>query len=118
METVVIYSGADEQSHFKLKEILPIKIIDGQLKLSDVEPCQSFMLHEFDADFVRDWHNPPQPQYVIILQGQLRIQLRDSSFKDFYPGDLFIAEDLTGSGHRTLGMQMGKCLVLNLKEPS
>lgn len=118
MDAVVIYSGTEGQSHFGLREILPITIIDGQLKLSASEPCQSFLLHEFDAHFVRDWHNPPQPQYVIVLQGQLRIQLQDLSFKDFYHGDVFIAEDLTGTGHRTLGIQTGKCLVLNLEEPS
>ncbi len=112
MEITVITSGKDGKSQFVTRNIMPIKAIEGTRKLSHSLPCHAMLIHEFDTSFIREWYNPPEPQYVVILEGELQIQLRDSSSKNFKRGEMFLAEDLTGSGHRIVGIKPGKCLII------
>jgi quercetin dioxygenase-like cupin family protein len=48
-----------------------------------------------------DWHTAPRKQYVITLSGEVEIGLGDGSVHRFGPGDVMLAEDLTGQGHTT-----------------
>ena len=47
------------------------------------------------------WHLAPRKQYCITLSGQVEIGLGDGSKHYFGPGDVMLAEDLTGKGHTT-----------------
>ena len=46
------------------------------------------------------WHNAPERQYVITLSGSLEFEMRDGSRFTLAPGDVLLAEDITGGGHR------------------
>ena len=48
-----------------------------------------------------DWHPAPRRQYVITLAGQVEIGIGDGTVRLFGPGDVLLAEDLTGRGHTT-----------------
>ena len=48
-----------------------------------------------------EWHRAPRRQYVITLEGQVEIGLGDGSKRIFNPGDVLLADDLTGRGHTT-----------------
>jgi|LakMenEpi03Aug12_release.lakeMendotaPanAssembly.Ray.scaffolds.fasta_scaffold2113567_1 hypothetical protein len=48
-----------------------------------------------------DWHNAPKRQWVFTLGGEIEVELRDGTKRRFKVGDIILAEDLTGSGHRT-----------------
>ena len=41
----------------------------------------------------------PRRQLVIILSGELEIETSDGNKRHFRPGDMFLADDTTGSGH-------------------
>ena len=43
--------------------------------------------------YFSDWHVAGDPTLIIIRSGILRIGLRDNSYRDFTPGDVFIAQD-------------------------
>jgi hypothetical protein len=116
MKITSISTGEDGRSRFLIKDVMPIKVTDGQIRLSSPTACSSILIHEFDDRFANDWHNPPKPQYVIVLEGELQIQLEDTSSQNFKTGDIFLAEDVTGNGHRTIGIKAGKCLVVNLEQ--
>jgi hypothetical protein len=116
MQIVAIISGSDGHSRFEVREVLPIKVVEGEVRLSKSVACSSLLIHEFDAHFVNDWHNPPYPQYVVVLEGELQIQLEDSSVKNFKSGEIFLAADTMGRGHRTVAVRAGRCLVVNLEE--
>ena len=45
------------------------------------------------------WHTAPHRQYVITLSGTLEFETRDGS-RFLGPGDVLLAEDTTGGGHR------------------
>jgi hypothetical protein len=59
------------------------------------------LLNETDAGHHYDWHNAPARQWVITLQGEIEVQLRDGSARRFGPGSVLLADDLIGSGHAT-----------------
>ncbi len=46
------------------------------------------------------WHNAPERQYVITLSGTLEVETRVGERFTVAPGDVLLAEDTTGGGHR------------------
>lgn len=48
----------------------------------------------------RDWHVAPMRQYVITLSGRLEFTTRDGTSFELGPGDVLLAEDTSGGGHR------------------
>lgn len=47
-----------------------------------------------------EWHRDPQPQFVITLSGTLEFETRSGDTFTLSPGDVLLAQDDTGSGHR------------------
>ena len=99
MQVVRVYSGEDGESHFEELE-LPYE----QLANSERTAMRSATGIQFrraaPGNFV-DWHVAPRRQYVITLEGQAEIGLGDGSKRIFNPGDVLLADDLTGRGHTT-----------------
>jgi len=54
--------------------------------------------------YVLDWHCAPRRQYSITLSGQAEIEVGDGTVVRVGPGDVLLAEDLTGRGHVTRGV--------------
>ena len=48
-----------------------------------------------------DWHHPTRRQYLIVLEGQMEVICGDGTTRQFQPGDVLLAEDMTGQGHQT-----------------
>jgi quercetin dioxygenase-like cupin family protein len=46
------------------------------------------------------WHTAPVRQLVVTLTGTLTFTTRDGEEFTLHPGDVLLAEDTTGSGHR------------------
>lgn len=44
---------------------------------------------------------PPRRQYTITLAGEAEIEIGDGTVKRIGPGDVLLADDLTGQGHIT-----------------
>ena len=47
-----------------------------------------------------DWHEAPEPQYVITLAGTLEFTTRGGETFVLRPGDVLVAMDSVGSGHK------------------
>ena len=96
---VRMYSGPDGESHFE--EVAPsFAPSDGQDRTS-VEGAQGVSFGRAQPGYFLDWHNAPRRQYVVTLAGQVEIGLGDGTVRQFGPGDVLLAEDLTGRGHTT-----------------
>ncbi len=100
MRITRLYTGDDGQSHFEDMDI-PLKDIGGNELRSDTTKATGIIFRETSADFNYDWHNAPARQFVITLQGQAEIMVGDGTKRRFGPGDIMLAEDLTGRGHIT-----------------
>ena len=61
----------------------------------------NLMFRCFPADYSSDWRTAPRRQYIFILVGQMEIGIGDSTARSFGPGDVVLADDLTGQGHAT-----------------
>src|SRR5258708_5893740 len=62
-------------------------------------------LHRSPPGRVADWHTAPRRQYVITISGHGEIELMGGKKIEVGPGNIELAEDLTGKGHitRTVG---------------
>ena len=91
-----IYTGADGQSHFE----------DLGLPADDIhriatKPGEDLVFRHSAANAFSDWHHPTRRQYLIVLEGQMEVTCGSGDTRRFQPGDVLLAEDLTGQGHQT-----------------
>ncbi len=70
-------------------------------KLSDRFPVKSIIFRENDAGYDYDWHNAPERQYIVLLDGEIEIEVGDGEKRIFRGGDVLFVEDVDGKGHRT-----------------
>src|SRR5689334_7369595 len=93
---VRIYTGHDGQTHF---EDLPLPAEENYNVA--LQAGASLVFRSFPADYWSDWHTAPRRQYIFILAGQMEIGIGDGTTRRFGPGDVVLADDLTGQGHTT-----------------
>jgi quercetin dioxygenase-like cupin family protein len=89
---VRIYTGPDGQTHFEDLHL------PGEVAL---KAGANLVFRSFPADYFSDWHTAPRQQYIFILAGQMEIGIGDGTKRQFGPGDVVLADDLTGKGHTT-----------------
>jgi uncharacterized cupin superfamily protein len=95
---VRIYTGPDGESHF---EDLTASIIDGEFGATTLQAAEGILFTRQRPGNLSDWHTAPRRQYVIGVTGEVEIVTGDGSSMRFKPGDVLLAEDLTGHGHTT-----------------
>ena len=94
-----LFTGDDGQSRFAVGEIAWHKL-EGPNALSGTESAQSISFEETAAGSSFEWHNAPHRQYVLTLSGTLQFETRNGEKQVVEPGDVLLAEDVTGGGHR------------------
>jgi quercetin dioxygenase-like cupin family protein len=85
-----LYTGPDGNSHVVRGSVSGAKLVDAK----------SVEFKETPAHSTFDWHNDPTPQYVITLAGVLEFATVGGEKFTLRPGDVLVAEDHTGSGHK------------------
>ena len=83
-------TGADNASH----------VLHGTIDQNMRNDVTSIHFKQSPAHASYDWHNDPEPQYVITLSGTLAFATRNGETFTLHPGEVLIAEDNTGTGHR------------------
>jgi quercetin dioxygenase-like cupin family protein len=68
--------------------------------VSDLIECHSVRLAETAPGGVYDWHPAPRKQYVITLSGTIEFTFGNDEILVVKPGDVFLANDLEGRGHK------------------
>ncbi len=112
MRIVRVFSGDDGESHFEdltpdqLAEII-FPIGGGEITLGR-RPSPSFS----------DYHNAPRRQYVVNMSGTAEFEVADGTIVRMVPGDVLVAEDITGHGHiaRSIGDEFRVSLAVPLKD--
>ena len=92
-----LFTGDDGQSHF---EDLPPGGTSSVF--SKMHAATGVLFKNEPSPHILDWHPAPRRQYCITLSGSVDIRVGDGTAKTFKPGDVFLAEDLTGQGHIAL----------------
>ena len=108
MAIIRIYTGADGKSHFQ--EIEPDFQEDDQSVGGKRWPLDvTAVIHEesgiiarrVDPERSNPWHYAPGRACAFTLSGAVEIEIGDGTKRILGPGDILIAEDLTGQGHYT-----------------
>ena len=99
MQVVRIYTGDDGESHFQELD-LPFEAVQNAERTAAQNAASITFSRTQPGSFI-DWHPAPRRQYVITLEGQTEIGLGDGTKRIFNPGDVLLADDLTGRGHTT-----------------
>jgi len=98
MRITRLYTGPDGEAHF---EDLEVALSDaGDIGwLSDRIAATGIIFRQTAGDYHYRWHNAPQRQFIIMLEGEVDIEVGDGTVRRFGPGDILLAEDTTGRGH-------------------
>jgi hypothetical protein len=112
MRIVRVYSGRDGESHFE--EWTPeqfAKVVNRMGK-------GAITINQRTSPSFSDYHTAPRRQYVINLEGVAEFETADGTVQRLYPGDVLIAEDVTGHGHiaRNIGTGPRVSLAVPLAE--
>jgi quercetin dioxygenase-like cupin family protein len=90
MHAFKLYTGADNAS----------RVVEGELTLDRRTDVVAVHFEESPPHSALDWHDAPEPQYVITLAGTLEFTTRDGETFILRPGDVLVATDTVGTGHK------------------
>jgi hypothetical protein len=76
--------------------------------LSERMPVKSIMFREVEAAYDYNFHNAPQKQYLILIDGGIEIETTLGEKRQFQPGEVLLLEDTEGKGHRTRNLEPRK----------
>lgn len=94
-----LYTGDDGQTHFEELE-LPLTLSDAGAMSSAIPVESVFFRDTAEAGpEVWDFHVAPRRQFALHLIGRTEIEVGDGTKRQFGPGDVLLADDLTGQGH-------------------
>jgi hypothetical protein len=100
VKIVRVYADEAGTSHFG---DLDVELVDrGPIgRLSSPLPTTDVVFRENDPDYDYDWHVAPRRQLVVLLDGEIEIEVGDGERRSFRGGDVLLVEDTSGAGHRT-----------------
>lgn len=106
MKVTRIYTGDDGQSHFEDLDI-PMAESAAGLMTGSI-PTEAVFFREpagsGSTDFL-DFHPAPRRQFVIHLAGRVEIETGSGETRRFGVGDILLADDTTGQGHISRGIE-------------
>ena len=116
MKATRIYADAEEISHFAdLDVALEAR---GEIgRLSPPLPGHGVIFRETEPTYDYDWHQPPQKQWIVLLDGEILIQTGDGDTRTFRGGDVLLVEDTRGRGHKTRQTSPGTRRSLFIPKP-
>jgi hypothetical protein len=99
-----LYTDKDGESHWRDIEVEWAEERRGS-RLSKRLPANGIIFRQTKADNDLDFHTAPRRQYIVNLQGSVKITASDGEVRVIGPGEVFLVEDVTGKGHKshTLG---------------
>jgi quercetin dioxygenase-like cupin family protein len=84
-----------EEVTMELREMGPVGYLSHSFPVTELQ----FRLNEAGYDW--DFHNAPARQFIILLDGEIEITTSLGETRIFRGGDVLLAEDTHGKGHKT-----------------
>lgn len=94
---VTLYTDTDGRAKFREE---PISLDEGtpQSMLSAVLPATGYQFRQSPVGFRSQFHCTTEPQWLVVISGEMKIGLQDGSSRNFKPGDHFYSADLLPAG--------------------
>ncbi len=102
-----IYSDENGDSHFEDISI-PLEDAGTIGRLSSKLNANGVIFREVEPDYDYDFHNAPQRQYIVLVDGGIEIETSLGEKRKFQAGEVILVEDTTGKGHRTRNLEKRK----------
>lgn len=99
-----VYSDSNGESHFEDFEV-PLQNKGEIGFLSEDETAKSIVFREVNPSYDYDFHNAPDRQYIILLDGGVEIETSLGEKRTFNTGSVLLVEDTTGKGHKTKNIE-------------
>lgn len=99
-----LYSDNNGDSRFE-DIFIPLTEAGEIGKLSEGLPVTSIIFREVEATYDYNFHNAPQKQYLILIDGGIEIETSLGEKRQFTAGDVLLLEDTDGKGHRTKNLE-------------
>lgn len=117
MQVVRIYTGSDNESHFEDIEV-PLEAMGLAGSMSKPVAVSNLIFRVTAEDYNLDFHPAPRRQYVVNLTGGVEIETGSGEVRILGPGDILLAEDTTGRGHksRAVSEEPRRCLFISLAD--
>ena len=102
-----IYVDDAGETHWRDVEVKWVQERNGS-KLSDRLPATGIIFRETAGDYDLSWHPAPRRQYIINLDGGVKITASDGEVREIGAGEVILVEDVRGKGHlsQSIGGQM------------
>jgi hypothetical protein len=100
VKITMLYTGMDDRSHFEEIEV-PFESREDFGLFTLPEPAKAVFFREIPPGWEYTWHNVVCREYVVMIDGSAEIEAGEGEKRVFRKGDILLAEDLTGQGHRT-----------------
>ena len=115
MKITRVYSGDDGESHFEDVEV-PLTDHGPLGCISELQVATGIVFRETDGSYDFDFHTAPRRQYVVNLDAAVEIEIGDGTKRIIGPGEILLAEDTTGRGHRSRAVdgRPRRCLFVTL----
>ena len=94
-----LWTGNNGNSHFE-EGVLDLKEGERGDGLTSSVDVTELSFRETRTGGSWEWHKDPVPRFVITLSGTLQFETRGGETFVIRPGDVLLAEDNTGTGHR------------------
>lgn len=100
---VRVSTGTDGETHFS-DETLSFQLVDyappaPPISISEVFKTENISFISSPSGWHGDWHPAPRRQFILVLIGELEVQVSDGEVRRFGPGSFFLVEDIDGKGH-------------------
>lgn len=117
MQVVRVYTGKDNESHFEDIEV-SLTAMGQAGSMSQPVAVSSVIFRETSGDYNLDFHPAPRRQYVVNLTGGVEIETGSGEVRVLGPGDILLAEDTTGRGHKSRAVdgEPRRCLFIPLAD--
>ena len=102
-----LYTDTTGESHFRDIDIDWVEERNFS-KLSARLPATGVIFRETSGDYDISWHPAPRRQYIVNLDGGVKITASDGEAREIKAGEVILVEDTTGKGHlsQSVGGQM------------
>ena len=106
-----LYSDASGESHFEDVEVEWVEETRGS-KLSRRLPATGIIFRQVPPAYDLDWHPAPRRQYIINLDGGVKITASDGESRVIGAGEVLLVEDTSGKGHlsKSVGGKMRRSI--------
>jgi hypothetical protein len=96
---VRLWTGDDGNSHFE-EGMIDLETAERGDALSKLIASAALTFRETGTGGSWEWHKDPEPRFVITLSGTLEFETKGGEHFTIRPGDVLLAQDHTGTGHR------------------